>query len=105
MFVFEQEMMQSIHSDQPAYVPDELYSRFPSLVRVDMLNECHMDPTAHRRLLAAAIMALKTHGSHGLHACLQVGDRNAAESLHKLNLYDIPLSDKPEHLVILGRAI
>ena len=102
--------MQSIHSEQPvSHLTDELYSRFPSLVRIDMLKNAHADPTAHRRLLAAAIMALKTHGSHGLHACLQLGDRNAAESLHKLNMYDVPLSDehKPphEHLVILGRAI
>ena len=101
--------MSGFYSHTP-YIPDELHARFPSLVRVDLLPSCRHDPTALRRLLAATVTALKTSGtgasgSHGVHAHLNVGDRDSMDQYAALNFYDVPLQDRPDDLVIFGRAV
>ena len=88
-----------------SYTDEKLLSRFPSMVRVDLLPQGKEDPTAHRRLLATVVATLRTNGSQGIYTELQVGDQNMIDECTKLQFYSVPLTDVPEDRVILGRVI
>ena len=73
-------MINSAFYSHEAFAPDDLVARFPSLMRVDVLHDCcAADPTAFRRLVAASFMALRAHGSPGVHTHLHVGDNTSME--------------------------
>ena len=104
--VWLQEFINSAFYSHEAFAPDELVSRFPSLVRIDVLHDCcAIDPTAFRRLVAATMMALRAHGSQGVHTRLDVGDSTSMERYSQLHFFSVPLSDKPDDAVLFGRAI
>lgn len=66
--------MASFHKDQPA-VSEMVYSRHPSVIRLDIITHRITDPAVPKRLLACALCAIKTNGSPGVHCELNVGDK------------------------------
>ena len=99
-----QEIICSFHTDK-AGVSDDIYTRFPSLLRIDLLKERCSEQSAARWGLACVIAALKTNGSHGVHAEIPVGDKNILEFYTKLGFFEVPLGSLQEGIVIMGRVI
>ncbi len=59
-FLFTQEIIQGFHSFNP-YLPDKLFERFPSLLRMDVLPDVE-DKGVAKNMLACALSALKANG-------------------------------------------
>lgn len=99
-----QEMICSFHTSVP-FCPNTLTSRFPSLIRMDMLaDRVAVDVNAPRRALAGAVAALKFNGSHGMYTEINVGDHNTVEMYKKYALCEVPLTEPREDLHILARV-
>lgn len=98
-----EEMICSLHSHK-SYESENLRKSYPSLVRIDMLpGRCH-DGIA-RMALACTVAALKTNGSHGIYAEINVGDRNTVERYSALGFKEFQDPCVPEDLVIVARPL
>ena len=86
-----------------------MQERFPSLIRINVLNRCK-DGSAPKRALACAIAALKANGSLGVHIELMGGEREtpSLEFYAKLGFCSVALPDEQpqcELVTALGRAL
>ncbi|XP_005109147.1 protein O-GlcNAcase [Aplysia californica] len=99
-----EEVIQSFHCDQPM-VPEEVYTLYPSVLRLDILPTRVEDPAIPRRLLACALSALKSCGSKGAHCVLSVGDKFMVDFYSKLGFFPVSAVDKPGDDVYLGRPV
>ncbi|XP_064629897.1 protein O-GlcNAcase-like isoform X2 [Lineus longissimus] len=86
---------------------EDLYARYPSQIRIDVLPERLDDASTVKRLLACVLSALKANGSHGVHCEVCVGDKHIVEFYTKLGFFDVSgmISHIPENTMILARAI
>jgi len=86
---------------------EDLYARYPSQIRIDVLPDRLDDASTVKRLLACVLSALKANGSHGVHCEVCVGDKHIVEFYTKLGFFDVSgmISDIPENSMILARAI
>ena len=96
--------MLSFHSD-PSDPGEEVYHRYPSVLRLDILASRLTDPAVPRRLLACALCALKAAGSYGAHTELNAGDEFMADIYAKLGFVTTGSeSDKSsEDMIYMGR--
>ena len=58
-----------------------------------------------RRVVVAAVTALKANGSAGVHVEVSVGDKNTIEFYNKLGFFPVPPEEQSEDRVILGRVL
>ena len=99
-----QEVMLSFHSE-PVDPGEEVYQRYPSVLRLDILASRLTDPAVPRRLLACVLCALKAAGSCGVHTELNAGDEFMADIYAKLGFITVVSeSDKSsQDTVYMGR--
>ena len=98
-----QEVILSLHTDQHS-VPEDVYTLYSSVLRLDMLSARVEDPAVPRRLLACALSALKCCGSKGAHVVLSASDKCMAEFYSKLGFFPVaPQIDRPGDEIYLGR--
>ncbi|PAA76240.1 hypothetical protein BOX15_Mlig027002g1, partial [Macrostomum lignano] len=107
------EAIEYFHSQQPepgSNLPNQVLSRFPSVVHLDALPgvfSTEQDLLALRRLLACCFAALKTNGSPGVHCRLAAGDATA-EVYKRLGFLELSYttdSRLPSSVTLLGRPI
>ncbi|XP_067658017.1 protein O-GlcNAcase-like isoform X2 [Haliotis asinina] len=99
------ELILSFHNEQQM-IPEVLYKRYPSLLRVDVLPNRIEDPAVPKRLLACALCAVKTSGSIGVHCELTVGDKYMMDCYAKLGFVPITGPDcMSDDAIFLGRII
>uniref|UniRef100_A0A2C9JS88 protein O-GlcNAcase n=1 Tax=Biomphalaria glabrata TaxID=6526 RepID=A0A2C9JS88_BIOGL len=99
------DVIQSFHSDLNT-VSDDIHSKYPSVLRLDILPSRVEDPALPRRLLACVLCALKCSGSKGVHCELNVGDKFMVDFYAKLGFFALtPLEGHPNDIVFLGRPI
>ncbi|GFN82438.1 cell division cycle-associated protein 7-like [Plakobranchus ocellatus] len=100
-----EEVIQSFHGEQKI-ISDEVYSQFPSVLRLDVLPNRVEDPALPRRLLACALCALKCNGSKGVHCELSIGDKFLMDFYTKLGFFPVtPMDEIGEDTLCLGRPI
>ena len=95
----------SFHTPQRS-TPLSVTQRYPSLIRLDFIPARVEDYSVPKRLLAGAVMALKTSGSTGIHVEMNVGDKCMIDHYQRMGFF--PVLDSawvPEDVVYLGRAI
>ncbi|KAK7109535.1 protein O-GlcNAcase-like [Littorina saxatilis] len=99
-----EEVMLSFHNE-PSQPGEDVYSRFPSLLRMDILATRLTDPAVPRRLLACVLCALKAAGSYGVHTELNTGDEFMTDVYTKLGFVNVGSeSDKSsEDMIYMGR--
>ncbi|CAL1530759.1 unnamed protein product [Lymnaea stagnalis] len=99
------EVIQGFHNEQ-RNVPEEIYSMYPSSLRLDILPSRVEDPALPRRLLACVLSALKSSGSKGVHCELNVGDKFMIDFYAKLGFFAITIMEETsEDTIYLGRPI
>ncbi|KAH9524612.1 hypothetical protein Btru_027330 [Bulinus truncatus] len=99
------EVIQSFHNAARP-VPEEIHSKFPSVLRLDILPSRVEDPALPRRLLACILCALKCSGSKGVHCELNVGDKFMVDFYAKLGFFALtPVEEPCEDAIFLGRPI
>lgn len=97
--------MQSFHAE-PRSVSEEIYSMYPSVLRLDILPSRVEDPALPRRLLACVLSALKCSGSRGAHCELNASDKFMVDFYTKLGFFSLTtVDDGGESTVYLGRPI
>lgn len=100
-----EEVIMSFHTPQRS-TPLSVTQRYPSLIRLDFIPARVEDYSVPKRLLACAVMALKTSGSTGIHVEMNVGDKCMIDHYQRMGFF--PVLDSaggPEDVVYLGRAI
>ena len=97
-------MIQSFHSDQ-AVLPEEVYTVYPSVLRLDLLPARVEDPAIPRRLLACGLAALKSSGSKGAHCVLSVGDKFMFDFYSKLGFFPSTNMERAGDEIYLGRPV
>ena len=90
---------------EPLEVKDEVYECYPSVLRLDVMVSRMYDAAVPRRLLAAALCALKATGSKGVHTTLNSGDKFMMDFYGKLGFLPIPAADKSVDVVYMGRVM
>ncbi|XP_029644802.1 protein O-GlcNAcase isoform X1 [Octopus sinensis] len=99
------EVVLSFHN-QPPCIPESVFQRYPSVIRMDILPGRICDPTIPYRLLAACLSALKTNGSIGVFCELNVGDKYLLEFYSRLGFFQFLNPDLgPEDTIYLGRIM
>ncbi|XP_071827558.1 protein O-GlcNAcase-like isoform X2 [Apostichopus japonicus] len=99
-----EEIIISFH-DAKEEIPESVSSRFPSLLRLDVLPSVQ-DAGVTKNLLACVLSALKSNGSCGALVEVLVGERNQLEFYTKLGFFELPKTDfTSEDSIYLGRAI
>lgn len=97
--------MLSFHN-RPPRIPANVFQRYPSVIRIDILPGRICDPTIPYRLLAACLSALKTNGSIGVFCELNVGDKYLLEFYSRLGFFQFLSPESgPEDTMYLGRII
>jgi len=100
-----EEMVSGFHCEA-TQLPESLYLQYPSVVRIDALQDrISKDPNAVRRALSSAIATLKVNGSHGLHAQINVGDQNTFTSYTRLGFHEMTSPSKQDDVTYLVRVI
>ncbi|XP_077991979.1 protein O-GlcNAcase-like [Glandiceps talaboti] len=99
-----EEMIISFH-EHKTYLPDDLFTRYPSMLKIDVLPSVE-DKSVVKNMLACALSALKANGSQGACAEVGVGDKNKIEFYSQLGFFEIPSADKTsDDVLILVRAM
>ncbi|XP_072026542.1 protein O-GlcNAcase-like isoform X2 [Amphiura filiformis] len=99
-----EEIIQGFHSFNPA-LPDTLFEKFPSLLRMDVLADVE-DKGVAKNMLACVLSALKSNGSKGAFVEVCTGDKNHLEAYTKLGFFAVPeLQITQEDVNIVARAI
>ena len=103
LFLF-QEVMLSFHNE-PTGPGEDVYQRYPSVLRLDILASRLTDPAVPRRLLACALCALKAAGSCGVHTELNAGDEFMADVYAKLGFITVGTESEKssEDMIYMGR--
>ncbi|KAK3590145.1 hypothetical protein CHS0354_041199 [Potamilus streckersoni] len=99
-----EELIISFHGKQ-RFVPEDVYIRFPSVIRLDVFPSRVVDPAMPKRLLACALAALKTSGSVGVHVELNVGDKCMADFYRMLGFFVLPQQASTDDVIYLGRLL
>ncbi len=87
-------------------LPDEVYQRYPSLLRMSLMPECFEDPRCARHSLALAVAALKANGSRGIHVLLNKSHRYFIDYYGKLGFFEVPSPEfeaSNPNTIIMGR--
>ena len=84
-----QEVMLGFHTDIDN-TPASIFTSFPSVIRLDILPGRMEDLSLSKRILAITLSALKTCGSKGVHAELNIGDKYMMEHYRLLGFIQIP---------------
>ncbi|CAE1294602.1 NCOAT [Acanthosepion pharaonis] len=99
------EVVLSFHN-RPPRIPANVFQRYPSVIRIDILPGRICDPTIPYRLLAGCLSALKTNGSIGVFCELNVGDKYLLEFYSRLGFFQFLSPESgPEDTMYLGRII
>jgi hypothetical protein len=101
------QVISSFHNPSKPILPTS--ERYPSLVRIDILRHCRDsvlgDPSAVKRALACAAIALKVCGSKGIHALVDSKHTNTIETYRTLGFVDISTVDCHDSICVMGRPI
>ncbi|CAH1782880.1 unnamed protein product [Owenia fusiformis] len=99
-----EETIAKFHDFKP-FLPDQLYEKYPSMLRIDILPERAVDPNIPRRMIACVLSALKSNGSQGVHCELDPTDEAYLEFYSKLGFFTVPLDPVCPDSTIVGRVI
>ncbi|XP_062568227.1 protein O-GlcNAcase-like [Saccostrea cucullata] len=100
-----EEVIMSFHTPQRS-TPVSVTQRYPSVIRLDFIPPRVEDYSVPKRLLACAVMALKTSGSTGIHVEMNVGDKCMIDHYQRMGFFPImDAAGGPDDVVYLGRAI
>lgn len=100
-----EEVIMSFHTPQRC-TPLSVTQRYPSVIRLDFIPARVEDYSVPKRLLACAVMALKTSGSTGIHVEMNVGDKCMIDHYQRMGFFPIvDIPGAPDDVVYLGRAI
>ena len=93
--------------EQRVPVSEHIYTKYPSLIKVDVLPQRLKDPSVIRRLLACILSALKSNGSHGVHCQVNVNAEDVIDVYMKLGFFDVTelVEKPPTNSVFLGRVM
>jgi len=98
------EIIQGFHDFAP-YLPESLYTAFPSVLRIGLLPRIK-DFTLGRRLMATVFACLRANGHRGVHVTIPVEDKHTIEFYYSLGFMEVQdLLDKPENIIVLGRMM
>ena len=98
-----QEIMMGFHGES-RLVPNNVYSQFPSVLRLDVLPPRVEDPAVPKRLAACVMSALKASGSTGVHVELNAGDKCMIGFYVMLGFVQLP-DVSFDDIVYLGRVL
>ena len=76
-----QEIIQGFHDFAP-YLPESLYTAFPSVLRIGLLPRIK-DFTLGRRLMATVFACLRANGHRGVHVTIPVEDKHTIEFYYR----------------------